>query len=141
MRVTYDLRVERDRLQMGRDLGRIIEHWADEGDHVVPQGPAWLALEELRRSLEQSFLDQMSDHSQAGALARLFGRLTGTQPKPVPLGAEDYARLQGQREGMTAMLSSIQRYVYAAIEHDQSSERKAKPQPTMAQRPLGRSPM
>ena len=58
----------------------------------------------------QRFIDRLGRDTQAGLLARLFARLTGdTGHKLPPIGAEDYARLLGQREALHTQPVALRR--------------------------------
>lgn len=130
-RLTYDLTDPQDRLTLGLALDQLTAT------------AAWAGLEDVRRHLEQRFIDRMGKDTQAGLLARLLARLTGDAvAKQAPIGAEDFARLQGQREGMHALLDEVSALILEARRATEAPAPTNVREVAQAQRlPLGRSPL
>lgn len=118
MRTTYDLRLVKDQLQLGRDLSPLIESFLDDGKgHEVPSGRVWNALEDLRRHLEVTQMDQLGRApTEASVLGKMLARMGGAQGE-VRLNptAEDVIFLRGQKEGMRQLLTAICDHVGAAL--------------------------
>lgn len=130
-RLVYDLTDPQDRFAVGAAL------------ESLTATAAGSALEDVRRYLEQRFIDRMGKDTKAGLLARLLAKLTGDPgSRLAPIGAEDYARLMGQREGMQELLDEVSSLILA---YRRASEKPAEPgkrPPNDVPRiPLGRSPL
>lgn len=141
-KLVHDLRLPEDRLMLGRALAPLIETFKDDGGgRAVPVGGAWHALEDLRRHLEQGYLDRLQQDSDAGLLQRLLAKLTGGAPGRAHASAEDHARFQGYREALRALLDAVAVYVHDARLQEQKQVRAAQERVISARPAPGSSPM
>lgn len=115
MKTVRDLRLPHDRIDLGTALRPIIAHFMPGTE--IPLGPTWDAFDELLSHLEREAFDRVGMDAQAGFLARLGARLLGLQGVGrVPLGAEDVARLEGQRQAFRAVRRAVIEYVLLSME-------------------------
>lgn len=111
MKTTRDLRIEADQVDMGLALSPMIEAFNASGH---PLGKCWNAFEDLCHELERGAIDRMQESPESSVMSRVVARLMGTTPGPLPLGAEDFARLQGYREALKAVKYAVAGYVAQA---------------------------
>lgn len=143
MKTVLDPSIPEDKLILGTILRPLISSFTSDGRRAIPGGQLWDALDDVRRHLEHRYLDRSGKDGEAGVLARLAARLLGGSARWVPMGAEDYARLDGRREAMRDLLNEVADLVYGAIQAEaEAAEQARQPRRTNPHvRPPGSSPM
>lgn len=139
MKLVRDLRLEADRLDLGRALSPIITTF-ENGDAGAPVGHTWDALCEVLEDMERKAIAGLGQSAQQSLMSKLMARLFGVEARLSP-SAEAFARLEGQLEALRAVRESVRGYVWRAAQEKQRPEAGAAGQAPRSGTYAGRSPM
>lgn len=133
MKLVYDLKDPVDRRDLGGKLALALK--ADSA--------LWQGLDDVRRHLEQQLADEVFATSRDTLVSRMVARLLGDRAqKHHALQAEDYARIQGQREALGVFLMTLRKLANEAeFAATTEAEAAANQKPRYPVRVPGRSAM